>query len=399
MATKRQLQRSLDQCREDKAALKQRIAELEAEQPPAPAEGMSVLMWQSQAHVECASADDLAALKEIGIDGFHILLNRLPRGAGGNTTTWPGEIKWVEDFADAHPEFDCRIGCSWQNYYTNSTPTPWFDDETWDDVIHPGLADLAHAVKESALNGITFDGENYPSKWTDQAGRHLASNQCWHANPYEEEDGRTLEGGTQRAGAASEAEIRSKCRERAVEAAEMIVAEGGPMKITSYYMRFPGMWSERVQEGVNHAPHPAYGDYMFDEWLDGWSSVAGITFRFIDNIFYKGYGWGGAPPPENTPDGIYQYNIAGWESKVGGKRPNTYLSPFIWITPGPRCRQPGGAGAYDCQRPDAFIAEQLAAARKWTQGGEFALYDQGYICPPTRYLAEGVASAIKAASA
>jgi hypothetical protein len=103
-----------------------------------------------------------------------------------------------------------------------------------------------------------------------------------------------------------------------------------------------------------------------DMW-DGMTSVPGYSaIRFLDAWFYKEIGLAGA-----TWDQALQYNARADYSLFSRRFSNwsyassrVQLSPFAWIDADNR-------QAFTRARPPAYVAEQLAAFRRWGMDGRF----------------------------
>jgi hypothetical protein len=123
-----------------------------------------------------------------------------------------------------------------------------------------------------------------------------------------------------------------------------------------------------VQERINHLPRVFDNSIQINLW-DGLSGVRGYrAIRWLDAIFYKTAHIAGA-----SWDTALQYNanriysllsrrFSGWSYASS----RLYLSPFVWIDE--------GQSEFEKARPPVYVAEQLAAFRKWGIGGEFANY-------------------------
>jgi hypothetical protein len=240
----------------------------------------------------------------------------------------------------------------------NWTPgAPWFDDTAWNARVLPFFDRVGEAVGDSALAGVVLDGENYSG---------VRQGWWWTTDPT----------------SATEAQVRAKAKERATAIGNQLIGAGGAMTIAEYFMFLPGSYSELVQYTSGNTSDPnSFEPSIASEWVDGLSSVSGVTFQYWDWEFYKaaqaGQGW----------DHAYNYNIAGWEAHSWAQRPNVYLQPFLWITMGPKARTDINEGinppnAFDRQWTDAEVITQLQKARQYTQGTEIAIYEQNSPHPP-----------------
>ena len=105
---------------------------------------------------------------------------------------------------------------------------------------------------------------------------------------------------------------------------------------------------------------------------DGLTSVAGYgPVRFMDATFYKTAHLSGA-----TWDNAMTYNINRLMAYLSRHLTNwTYassrinISPFAWVDGDVQ-----NEGSFTAPRPPAYVAEQLAAFRRWGMGGAFAIY-------------------------
>lgn len=392
-------------------------------QPPPNEQGMKVMMWDGLQNFQNLAPADLAAMKGWGIDGFHLMAGAFV-GAGGASppapTAWIDQLNWAQDFADGHPEFDVRFGIQARNYYEAFTPwAPFWNDNLWDTVIFPGFDTVGHAIRDSALTGVTVDGENYGASAnsypqgsgtvvpTGDDGTGLpdggsativngnAAREGWRWNTYFGEDKKQRQGGNRGAPAGyTEATVRAKLNARAVQVANTLASAANataanPVRFNEYHLYMPGGFWDHEQIRVNKKE--TTGEFISDEWIDGLTSDNRIVFRFIDSSFYKTAGDdasykenlngiedpthpAGPYPSVAHPGTTFQWDGIGWENRVFGARPNAFCEPFIWITGGPKCNF-GFGNTSDCQRDDSYIAVQLQQARKWTQGAEFTLYN------------------------
>jgi hypothetical protein len=140
------------------------------------------------------------------------------------------------------------------------------------------------------------------------------------------------------------------------------------LELVAYDTQVPQSWEELVQERINHLPHVFDDSIQINLW-DGLSGVRGYrAIRWLDAIFYKTAHIAGA-----SWDTALQYNanriysllsrrFSGWSYASS----RLYLSPFAWIDE--------GQSEFEKARPPVYVAEQLAAFRKWGTGGEFANY-------------------------
>ena len=237
------------------------------------------------------------------------------------------------------------IGIYLSNYYQHATPLDeWFDDAAWSTRLLPKLGDLAGAAHMLGFAGLAFDEEQYYSgswRWNYPANTH------------------------------SEAEVRAEVRARGAQMMQTIVNAFPGVDLIDYGTYFPEGWNALVQQQINHAQN-AYVDRPQINLWDGLTSVPGYgPIRFMDATFYKtahlsGATWDNAMTYNvNRLMAYFSRNLTNWS--YASSRIN--ISPFAWIDGDVQ-----NEGSFTAPRPPAYVAEQLAAFRRWGMGGAFAIY-------------------------
>jgi hypothetical protein len=234
------------------------------------------------------------------------------------------------------------------SYYNRSTPlADWFDDGAWARKVLPRVRDLAAAARSMSFAGLAVDQELYP-----QVGGHATAS--WAAN---------YPGNVH-----PEAQVRAKVRERGRELMQAMVQAYPGLELVAYDTRVPESWQAKVAADINHTPNAYLDQVQLDLW-DGLTSVQGYSaIRWMDAIFYKTFHLPGA-----SWDRALQYNANRIAAFLSRRLSNWYyassrlhVSPFSWIDAGP--------AAFDRARDPAYVAQQLAAFRRWGSGGAFANY-------------------------
>jgi hypothetical protein len=237
------------------------------------------------------------------------------------------------------------IGIYLSNYYNRATPLEdWFDDNAWSTQLLPALGNLAGAARTLGFAGLAFDEEMYGGatwSWNSSTNTH------------------------------SEADVRAEVGVRGAQMMSTMVHAFPGIDIVDYGTNFPGGWSELVQEQVNHTPNPFSTSLQINLW-DGLTSVPGYgPIRFMDATFYKTAQLSGA-----TWDNAMTYNINGLMAYLSRNLGNwayassrINISPFAWID-----GDVANEGSFTAPRPPAYVADQLAAFRRWGMGGAFAIY-------------------------
>jgi hypothetical protein len=160
------------------------------------------------------------------------------------------------------------------------------------------------------------------------------------------------------------------------------------LELLAYDTHIPGGWEERVQEVVNHNKASFASSVQVDMW-DGITSVPGYrAIRWLDAVFYKSpqltHDWDEALQYEaRAAYSMLSQRMSGWADASS----RVDVTPFAWINAGP--------SDFERARPPGYVADQLAAFRRWGTGGAFANYSYG---PLGRFDYAPYASAMRAAS-
>jgi hypothetical protein len=243
------------------------------------------------------------------------------------------------------------LGIYLVNYWNAATPLKdWFDDSGWSGVVLPKTAQVAAAARTLGFAGLALDQELYP-----QARGVTTATWDWN-----------YPGNTH-----SEATVRAKAKQRGQQLMSALTTSFPGIELLVYAVRMPETWDELVQQKINGLVNAMAARLDPDFW-DGMSSVAGYgAIRLLDATFYKG-------PQIGNWESAFQYAYNKLYSYLSRRFSNWdyassrfFVSPFAWIDHGPcDC-------GYEAAKTPAFVADQLAAFRKWGMGGEFADYAYG----------------------
>ena len=237
-------------------------------------------------------------------------------------------------------------------YFANSlnTQTPlaeWFDDAAWSKTVLPEIKGLAAGAKALGFDGITFDQELYPQN----DGRSTAS-WSW-----------AYDGNTH-----TEAEVRSQVKARGQQIMETVLSVFPKVEILAYGSFFPDVWDELVQLEVNRDAS-ANRDFVFINLWDGMTIPDGYeSIQFLNAIFYK------TPHiTDATWDTAYTYEynrffamLSQRLSNWAGAADRVSETPFVWIS--------NGSTDFEVAKDPPYVADQLAAARRWGMERTFANY-------------------------
>jgi bacillolysin len=293
--------------------------------------------------------------KSRGVDGFALEGHHL-YGAGG-TQQFTGDASNLlseRSFDRQRRIRDSRIverlaERGMKAYYSfylvnrNNTSTPlanWFDDVAWANTVIPAVRNVAAMAKLYGMAGVGIDAEMYggtPATWE------------WDYPGY---------------GGYTQAQIRAKARQRGREFMQAILQGYPGAEIFWYRLELPGSWLDYAYKLQGRDYYSA--SVMPDFW-DGMSEVPGASaIRFYDHTFFKstrvsGVSW----------DAAMNYNSNAFHAILSSRWPgwNYYASrfhvtPLVWIDK--------GVDTDEIAQPAAYVYEQLQAARRNGEGGEFA---------------------------
>ena len=238
----------------------------------------------------------------------------------------------------------------WLGFYLSNSVNPqtpleeWFDDTAWSTHLIPRIADIAGAARALGFAGLAFDEEMYDGGSWD-----------WGY------DGNTH----------SESEVRTAVRKRGEQMMKAIVGAFPGVDLLDYGTYFPDGWNALVQEQINHESRPYAKSVQTDLW-NGLTNVRGYSqIRFLDATFYKtahlqGSTWDSAMTyNDNRLMAFFSRNLKNWAYASS----RVQVSPFAWIDGDVQ-----NEGSFTAPRPPAYVADQLAAFRKWGMGGVFTVY-------------------------
>jgi hypothetical protein len=317
-----------------------------------------VVFWVGCEEVTSLNDSELDRWKRRGVDGFVCMTGQL-RGLGGSQVL-SGSRKASLSGANYELERTLRetkvvlrarkrgikmyLGFYASNPSNASTPfMDWFDDRGWAKLVLPRVQEVAAAAKLHGFAGVALDQELYDREtaswdWSYRGNRH------------------------------SEPEVRAKVKQRGAQLMRALVRGFPRLEVMAYHTPFPESWEALVQKEVNDARDPFGASVQVDLW-DGLASVRGYrAIRFMDAIFYKtphldGASWGTALRYNaNRVYALLSRRFSNWSYASS----RVHLSPFSWID--------SGAIGFEEARPPDYVAEQLAAFKKWGTGGEFANY-------------------------
>jgi hypothetical protein len=309
-----------------------------------------IVFWTACPEVASLSNAELETWKARGVDGFVCQIGHLP-GLGG-TNEFRKYLGASNIARRAHRRgLKMYLGFKAVNYYNTATPLKeWFDDAGWSTAVLPQVRRLAAKARRLGFAGLAVDQELYP-----QVGGATSASWDWDY----------------RGNSHSEAKVRGEVRQRGRQLMRAMVRGFPRLELAAYDTELPQSWEEAVQKAVNGLPNAFAGKVHIDLW-DGLSSVRGYkAIRLWDAIFYKSPhlgSWGAALQYNaNRVYSLLSRRFSNW----GYASSRLHLSPFGWINPGP------SPGEFDDGRPPEYVADQLAAFRRWGTGGEFANFVYG----------------------
>jgi hypothetical protein len=233
------------------------------------------------------------------------------------------------------------------NYYNWKTPwAEWFDEVAWSNNVLPNMKNLAAGAKQLGFVGLAFDEELYGT----QAGPPGDWNWNYPTNTH------------------SEAEVRAQVKLRGAQMMQSIVAGFPGAEVAVIGFRLPEGWEELVQQVVNGVGNANATRADINFW-DGMTSSPGYgQIRFLDSSFNK------TPHlPRSNWDIALTYNTNRLYSMFSRRLSNwsyaasrVQVSTFAWIA--------DGGTSFNAARSPSFVADQLAAFRRWGTGDAFANY-------------------------
>lgn len=235
--------------------------------------------------------------------------------------------------------------------YLQTPFVEWFDDSRWINLVLPKIKDIAGASKLLGFSGIAIDQEVYggPATWD------------WN-----------YPGNTR-----TEAEVRSKAKERGKQFMQTLLAAHPGIELVGYNFQFTETWEELVS--LNYSGPSFQNSVMINFW-DGLSSIEGYSaLRALDWSFYK---WSFPDPKDRTGPqnwtGAMRYSQRSMQSVASRQFSNWnyaasrfYHTPFVWIS----SNDP--VNGYPIF-PPTYVDTQLQAAKVWGMDGEIGLYGNSY---------------------
>jgi hypothetical protein len=319
-----------------------------------------LVFWTRCDDVAALSDTDLDEWSKRGVDGFVCMVTYL-HGLGGTHafTGNPGAALRGPAYALQRRLSDADLAARarrrgiklYLGFYASSTQsraTPfadWFDDRRWGRAVLPRVAELAAAARRLGFAGLAVDQELYANNDTATWDWRYPGN------------------------TKPERSVREKVRQRGAELMAAMLRGFPRLDLMAYDTEVPGSWEALVQKRVNGISD-AFAEIVQIDFWDGMSSIRGYhAIRWIDAIFYK------TPHlSEANWDAALQYNANAVYSLLSRRFSNwkyassrLHLSPFSWVDEGP-------GTDFERARDPEYVAEQLAAFRKWGTGREFANY-------------------------
>lgn len=321
-----------------------------------------LIFWVGHKSVTKLTDRDLDRLRGEGVDGFVVVMQRLP-GLGSTQNYSPDADADLtgEDFSNQRALRDSNIARRaaakgmkvylafyFSNVDNRRTPLlEWFDDDGWKRTALPSIGRFAAVAKMLGFAGLAVDQELYA-----QRGGTETATWKW----------------TYPDNLRSEADTRQKAKERGKQVMRAMVEHFPELELTAYGTFFPDTWDEVVQEKANSIEDAYQASLQIDFW-DGATGVRGYkAIRFSNALFYKTTNFRGA-----TWDGALQYELNSFHSLLSRRLSDwSYAStrlvesPASWID--------AGTTPFERARPPAYVADQLQAFHKWGMGGEFVNY-------------------------
>ncbi len=328
------------------------------EPAPGPNSASGIIYWTSCKDLVSLTDAQLAHWRQLGMTGI-VCQSGYLRGFGGqnNYTGDPGKPLSAADYSlqrqltrsrvvarARKAGIDCYLGFYLSSSSGNTTPVAdWFDDSGWDHKVLPEVRDIAAAAHRLGFAGLALDQEIYEPSTATWSWKYPGSDH-------------------------SESQVRDEVRMRGRQLMETMLGAFPGIKLVAYDTKVPGAWESYVQQQVN-GNQDAYSDGVGLDMWDGMTAVRGYgTIRWLEAIFYKSTQVDG----ESWDDAL-RYDARAVYSELSQRFSNwdyassrLDVSPFSWIDP--------GSLASEAVRPPAYVAEQLAAFRRWGTGGEFGNY-------------------------
>ena len=320
-----------------------------------------VIFWSGCQDLLAMRDADLARWRKAGVGGFVCGMQRL-YGLGGDSrfTTELDAIpagkaydleralvqERVVDRVHAHG-MELYFGMYLSNSTNAQTPlAEWFDDAAWRDTVLPAIRDAASAAHTLGFDGLAWDLELYP-----QADGRLTATWDWDYP----------------GNRADETAVRDQVRRRGEEWMAAATAGFPDVAVLAYHSEFPNTWDALVQREVNGIERAYSQSSNLDFW-DGVTSVEGNwSLTFLNAVFYKTThleaSWDTAYSYElNRLFELFSKQLTHWDRVAD----QIYASPFVWVS--------AGAEPFEAARDPDYVAEQLAAARRWGMRRMFANY-------------------------
>jgi hypothetical protein len=316
-----------------------------------------VTFWLNCDYVASLSDGDLRRWSERGVGGFACMTGLL-HGLGGKhrftprRTAAPRGHEYALQRRLASSDFARRarrhgiktyLGFYTEDYNHRSTPfADWFDDRGWSRRVLPRVRELTATARKLGFAGVALDQEPYqsdPNSWRwDYPGSERP-----------------------------EAEVRAAVRRRGGQLMRTMSAAFPNLEVVAYLTELPEGWNAKVREAVN-ANRDAYRDHVHLDLWDGITSVRRYrAIRLYESILYKTPHIAGATWDDSLRENARAiYSLLSREfSAWDYAEPRVQMTPFAWIDDGP-------SHEFERARPPQYVAEQLAAFRRWGTGGEFA---------------------------
>jgi hypothetical protein len=327
----------------------------------APNSADRVIFWIGCDDLVNMKDSDLRRWKSDGVGGFACIVQRL-YGLGGDQR-FTGDLsgldgaqynleRYLRDSKVVSRAHDLGLQLYMGFYFANSAnaQTPlaeWFDDAGWSRTVLPEVRNVAAAAHALGFDGLAFDQELYPQA----DGRQTAT---WNWD--------------YRGNAHTEADVRAKAQQRGAELMHSVLDGFPNTRVLAYASQFPDTWDDVVQREVNGENDP-YGKSVNIDFWNGVTSVNGFAFvNFLNALFYKTTHFRDA-----SWDDAYRYEYNGLYALLSRRFSNwpavadrVAESPFVWIS--------NGSSTFEAARPPDYVAEQLAAARKWGMDRLFGNY-------------------------
>jgi hypothetical protein len=329
---------------------------------PTPNSANRMVMWVACSDLVGMSDAQLDRWRQHGVGGFVCQTNWLYRMGGahqfsGNLHALDGPSFSLERrLRDTHVVDRLRrrgmkayLGTYMVNYWNHATPlADWFDDRAWREEVIPSMTELAAGARALGFAGLAFDQELYPQ---DDGQARASWNWDYAGNRH------------------SQRKVRGAARRRGRQLMRALVKAFPKLQIAAYDVQLPGTWGEVVQRRVNGIRH-AYSHRLDVSFWNGLTTPRGYgAIRLYDATFYK-------MPHFGTWDSAFRYAYNSLFATLSRRfrnwsyaGPRVSLSPFGWIDTGPDT-----STEWDDARSPAYVAEQLAAFRRWGMDGEFANY-------------------------